>query len=60
MKLLTRQNLDKWVTAQVAEQVRVVAPVIQAGQPVMAPVQGPAGIDLSPVIARNSFNPDNS
>jgi ferredoxin len=55
MKLLTRQNLDKWVAAQVAADVHVVAPVIQAGQPVMALVQRPAGIDLSPVIARNSF-----
>lgn len=55
MKLLTRQNLARWVEALTAAKVRVVAPVIQAGQPVMAPVEGPAGIDLGPVIARNSF-----
>ena len=38
MKLLTRANLDNWVSAQVAAKVHLVAPVIQAGQPVMAPV----------------------
>ncbi len=53
--ILTRHNLDKWVAAQVAAKIQVVAPVIQAGQPVMAPVQGPAGADFSSVIARNSF-----
>lgn len=55
MKLLTRQNLDKWVDALLAERIRVVAPMMRAGQPVLASVDRPSAIDFSHVIPRNSL-----
>lgn len=54
MKVLTRENLDRWVDAMVAVKVRVVGPVIRAGQPVYAPVDRASTLDFAPVIGRNS------
>jgi ferredoxin len=55
MKILTRQNLDRCVEAMLAEKVRIVGPVMQAGQPVYASISRPVMLDFSPVIARNSI-----
>jgi ferredoxin len=55
MKLLTRQNLDNWVEALLGAQLRVIAPTMQAGQPVYAPVARPSAIELGQVIPRNSI-----
>ena len=53
--ILTRQNLDRWVEAMLAEQVRVVGPVTRAGQPVYASVDRASALDFSQVIGRNSI-----
>ena len=55
MRLLTKANLDRWVEALLAERIRVVGPVMQAGQPVYASLSRPAALDFSSVIPRNSI-----